>query len=404
MSNLYRLHANARARKGDCVSGALLPPHALAAAYQEISSWPNYQPTPLTSLAGLAKAKNLSRIWYKDEGMRFGLGSFKALGGAYALYRVLRARVAEESGMLASSGQLRSGVFRDLTRNITVTTATDGNHGRAVAWGARLFHCRCVVYVPRTCSRNREMAIANLGAEVVRSSLGYDETVHQCARDAERNGWLLVSDTSWEGYEHVPALVMQGYSVMSAEIVQQLGPNGPPTHIFVQGGVGGLAASIYAYFCQVWGKQRPRLILVESSGAACLLASALAGKPTPVEGEAQTIMAGLECGEVSLAAWKLLSQGAEFFMTIPDSVVPDCMRLLATPPYGDPPIVAGESAIAGLAGLLHAMDDPEFRDQMGLAPDSKVLLFGTESDTDPDLYRELTGKTSAEVRGPLAPA
>src|SRR2546426_4358936 len=252
MSNHYRLYANLRARNRDCVSSTLLSPQAFATAYREISSWPDYKPTPLISLSGLAGAKNIARIWYKDEGTRFGLGSFKALGGAYALYRVLQARIAEKTGIIVTSARLRSSEFRDLTRKITVATATDGNHGRSVAWGASLFHCRCLVYVPRTCSRNRELAIANLGAEVVRSSRGYDETVHQCARDAKKHSWLLVSDTSWDGYEQVPALVMQGYTVISAEIVEQLGPHGPPTHAFVQGGVGGLAASVYAYFCKTW--------------------------------------------------------------------------------------------------------------------------------------------------------
>lgn len=322
------------------------------------------------------------------------------LGRALAMKQELgdQTKIAEQTGIVASSAQIRSGAFQELTRGITVTTATDGNHGRSVAWGASLFHCQCVVYVPQTCSRNRELAIASYGAEVIRSPQGYDRTVHECARDAEKHGWLLVSDTSWDGYEEVPALVMQGYTVMSAEVVKQLGPAGPPTHIFVQGGVGGLAASVYAYFSNVWREHRPKLVLVEPSGAACLFSSATVGKPTPANGEVHTIMAGLECGEVSAVAWKFLAQGADFFMTVPDSVVPGCMRLLACSPYGDIPIVAGESAIAGLAGLLRGLECPQTRAQIGLNPKSTVLLFGTESDTDPDLYRELTGTVAVDVR------
>jgi len=265
-----------------------------------------------------------------------------------------------------------------------------------------MFHCPCVVYVPRLCSRNRELAIASYGAVVVRSTSGYDETVNECAHDANENGWLLVSDTSWDGYEQVPGWVMQGYTMMSSEVMEQLGPDAPPTHVFVQGGCGGLAAAVCAHFESVWRARAPRFIVVEPLGAACLYASAVAGEPTALHEESHTIMAGLDCGHVSALAWKILFHGADFFMMIPDSTVPDCLRLLAFPPFGDAPIVSGESAIAGLAALLYALRNSKVRSRLGLCSKSKVLLFGTEGDTDPDRYRELTGVSAADIRARAA--
>jgi diaminopropionate ammonia-lyase len=368
------------------------------AARKEISSWPNYRPTPLVSFSGLAQAKNLRAVSYKDEGSRFGLGSFKALGGPYAVFRMLQATIAERTGIVPTSKELRGGGFRDLTKTIRIATATDGNHGRSVAWAASVFHCACVIYVPSTCSVNREVAIARYGAQVVRSTHGYDEAVRQCLQDAEKYGWVVVSDTSWKEYEKRPTIVMQGYTVMVREVLDQLGVAAAPSHVFVQGGVGGLAAAVYAYFCEVFGECKPRLVVVEPSGAACLFASSVAGKRVSLNGKAHTIMAGLEAGDVSLAAWKLLDQGADFFMTIPDSVVPDCMRFLASSPYGDPPVVAGESAIAGLAGLLYVLENDFLRAKVGLDSNSSILLFGTEADTDPDLYSTLVGTPADEVR------
>jgi len=285
-----------------------------------------------------------------------------------------------------------------VTETISVATATDGNHGRSVAWGANLFQCGCVVYVPRSCSLNRELAIARYGAQVIRSSLGYDETVRQCLRDAKDHGWLVVSDTSWEGDEKIPAIVMQGYTVATREVLDQLTSARRPTHVFVQSGVGGLAGAVCGFFSEVWGVRRPRLIVVEPSGAACLFASAVAGKRVSLDGKVHSIMAGLESGEASPLAWRVLEQRADFFMTIPDSAVPGCMRLLAASPYGDPPIVAGESAVAGLAGLLYLVESPALRTRLELDSTSSILLFGTEGDTDPDLYFRLVGESADEVR------
>jgi diaminopropionate ammonia-lyase len=374
------------------------PDEALREAREEIASWPGYEPTPLESLDGLAAACGIRSIRYKNEAERFGLGSFKALGGAYGVYRVLQAAIASRVPGHTSAGDLRDGRYEGLTSRIVVATATDGNHGRAVAWAACLFHCQCVVYLPDTCSKAREDAIRGYGARTVRTGLGYTESVRACANDAREQGHLVVSDTSWHGYESVPTLVMHGYTVMAREALEELVPDARPTHVFVQGGVGALAAAILGLLRSSWTEGPfPRFVVVEPEGAACLYASAAAGKPTPIP-EAKTLMAGLACSEVSPLAWSVLASGVEFFATVSDSVVPECMKLLAQPPYGDIPIVAGESAIAGLAGLFAALGEGRAAERLGLDRQSRVLLFGTEGDTDPGLYRDIVGVSGAEVQ------
>jgi diaminopropionate ammonia-lyase len=223
------LYANPRATRTSCGESMELSRGGFESAYAEIVSWPGYETTPLICLPGLARANGIANIWYKDEGSRFGLGSFKALGGAYAVFRLLQRTVAARTALTPSSAQLRSGEFRTLTETVTVSTATDGNHGRSVAWGAHLFHCPSVVYVPHTCSRNREAAISAYGARVVRCRGGYDSTIEQAIYDASLHGWSVVSDTSWDGYEEIPAVAMQGYTVMTREILDQLRLGPPPT-------------------------------------------------------------------------------------------------------------------------------------------------------------------------------
>lgn len=348
-------------------------------ALAEIRTWPHYAPTPLIRLDGLARELGVGAIHYKDEAHRFGLRSFKALGGAYAVLRVIQGRVA------ASSADLRLGAHADIAQSITVTTATDGNHGRAVAWGASQFGCRAVIYIPRACSPAREHAIASFGAEVIRTTLDYDDTVRLCADDAKRNGWQVVTDTSWVGFEEIPTIVMEGYTVMATEACQQMGE--PPTHVFVQAGVGGLAAAVCGHFPE------SRFIVVEPEYAAGLFASARAGHLERAPGEVHTVMAGLECGEVSPIAWRILERGADFFMTIPDSAVRHSLRLLAKSPYGDPSIFAGESAVAGLIALLDAARDPAARTLLQLNSARRILLFGTEGITDPIVWRKLVTQT-----------
>ncbi len=386
----------ARGQDGGQRTGVLAPA-AVAAAARQIGAWPGYKATPLVALPGLARAAGLAALWYKDEGGRFGLGSFKALGGAYAVSSLLADELESRHGIIGATAEdLRGERYRDLTAAITVASATDGNHGRSVAWGARQFGCGCVIYIHAEVSAGREAALRDQGAEVVRVDGNYDASVARCAADAAAKGWFVVSDTSWEGYRDIPGRVMEGYSVLVTEAVEQLGGQ-RPTHVFMQGGVGGIAATVAEVLQQAWGEDRPRFIVVEPELAACLYASAVAGRPQAVEVEEETLMAGLSCGEISVLAWDTLGTGADDFMTIPENLVAPAMGLLADAPDGDPPLVAGESAVAGLAGLLAACRAPGLASALGLDGESRVLVFGTEGATDPAIYEELTGRRPEDV-------
>jgi diaminopropionate ammonia-lyase len=338
----------------------------------------------------------VASIHYKDEGSRFGLGSFKALGGAYAVARLLCRELGQQLGRVVSHTDLQGDpALRQACADITVTCATDGNHGRSVAWGAQMLGCRCVIYIHATVSEGRKEAIARYGAQVVRTTGNYDDSVQQADRDAKANGWFVISDTSYPGYMDIPRDVMQGYQLMVDETVNAL-PQWP-THVFVQAGVGGFAAAVCAYFWERSAEKRPVFVVVEPERADCLLQSARAGAVVAVKGDLDTLMAGLACGEVSLLAWDILATGSNAFCTIPDAAAVDAMRLLASPQGGDPVIVAGESAVAGLAAALLAAQDSSARAALGLGPDSRVLLFGSEGDTDPALYAQLVGRSAAEV-------
>ncbi len=387
---------------GGAYPASLEPILSLAAhteAMTEISQWPGYQPTPLVGLGGLAAAVGVGAIHYKHEAGRFGLGSFKALGGAYAVLRLLKKEIASRTGQTATSRDLLEGRFGDVVGDITVTCATDGNHGRSVAWGAQTFGCKCVIYIHATVSEGRRAAIARYGAEVIRTEGNYDDAVRAADVAAKEHGRFIVSDTSYPGYTDVPRDVMQGYTVMVEEAFRQWPEAAPPTHVFIQGGVGGLAAAVCAQLWARLGDQRGRFIVVEPDKAACLFESARAGKPVAVHGDLDTLMAGLACGEVSLIAWEVLKAGAADFLTISDKAAVDCMRLLADPPCGDTPLAAGESAVAGLAGLLIAAQQTDLRAALGLGPDSRVLLIGSEGATDPELYTELVGRPAEAVEG-----
>lgn len=374
----------------------ILSDQAFEVAKREITSWTGYQETPLRGLPGMARALNVGQVFYKDEGGRFGLGSFKALGGAYAVFRLLQQAIERITGQRTNAHGILSGRYRDITANITVTCATDGNHGRSVAWGAQTFGCRCIIYIHATVSEGRSLAIASYGAEVRRVAGNYDDAVRQADLDAKQNNWLIVSDTSYEGYTSVPRDVMQGYCVMVDEALRQMPL--PPTHVFVQGGVGGLAAAVCSHLWQAFERRRPMYVVVEPDQADCLYRSAVIGKPTAVHGSLDTIMAGLACGEVSLIAWKILQPGTDAFMTITDAAAADMMRALADSPFDDGPIVAGESAVAGLAGLALAAGDSAARKRLLLEEGSVVLVFGTEGATDPNVYRQIVGRDADDVR------
>jgi len=368
------------------------------AAFAEISSWPGYAPTPLVSLPNLAQQLGVAEILYKDERGRFGLGSFKALGGAYAVANVLRLKVQQAHGLAqVSSKQLLSGAYQDLIGRSTVTCATDGNHGRSVAWGARLFGCKCVIYVHETVSQGRRDAIAQYGAEVQEVKGNYDDAVRFAATTAAAEGWTVVSDTSYTGYRDIPLDVMHGYGVMASEIVTQMSSGRPPTHVFAQAGVGALASAVCANFWLQWGVQRPLFIVTEPTEADCVYKSLEAGQRTVVEGSLDTVMAGLACGEVSELAWEILQGGTNVAVKVDDAYALEAMRRLARPQKGDPAIVAGETGGVGLAALLAARDHAHIHELLKLDAQSRVLLLGSEGDTDPVIYQQVVGQTAAEV-------
>ncbi len=384
-------------RYGDALSD-ILNDDGFATALREIRQWPGYAPTPLVELPSLAVRLGFAALHYKDEGERFGLKSFKALGGAYAVYRLIAQAIAPHNGgRTAPAADVLSGRWRSVVESTTVTCATDGNHGRSVAWGAQMFGCRCVIYIHAGVSEGRRAAIARYGADVVRLQGNYDDSVRHADEQARANGWTVVSDTTYDGYRDIPIDVMHGYGVMAAELVEQF-DGAIPTHVLVQAGVGAFAAAIGAAFWLAWGPKRPRLIVVEPMQADCYVRSAMAGHPVPVLGVLDTVMAGLACGEVSPAAWEIVSVAAHAFVAIDDRYALEAVRLLASPGPSDKAIVSGETGAAGLAALLAAQEHAPLRALLGLDANARVLLLGSEGDTDPDIYQRITGRTADAVR------
>jgi len=365
---------------------------AFAAARSEIERWPDYQVTPLRRLFELEREFGLARVWYKDEAGRFGLGSFKALGGAYAVLGILQAVLADRLGRAVSAVELRSGGLARATADLVVATATDGNHGRSVAWGARLFGCQARIFMHQEVSQERADAVRALGATVVRVPGNYDDSVREAARRSAAEGWFVVSDTAYPGYLEVPRAIMAGYGLLADEAADGMAEEAPPSHLFVQAGCGGLAAALSARFRQRWAVNAPRLIVVEPSRADCVYQSARAGRPAPAKGDLDTVQAGLSCGEVSLVAWDELRLGAFAFARVDDAAAIAAMRRLATL---QPPVIAGESAVAGLACLAAAMARPATAEAFGLTAATKVLLIGSEGAVDAASYRRLVGRPPA---------
>lgn len=376
-------HVAARRRTGDAVL-RVLTEQDFAVARAEITQWEGYAATPLLSLATLAAQVGVGEILYKDEGPRFGLCSFKALGGSYAAERVLQREVSRRTGHQVSLADIRTGRFKAECAEITLVSATDGNHGRSLAWGCQRFGAACRIYIHAEVSEGRGEAMRDLGAEVIRIEGDYDDSVALAKKEAEQNGWFVVSDTSWPGYSQPPRDVMSGYGVMTQEICEAL--DRPPSHVILQGGVGGLAAGVIAGLRQYWGDDAPRAIIVEPELAACLFESAKTGEVTNVAIAEETLMAGLSCGVPSELAWEILAEEATDFLTIPESVVAPSVRLLAQPIDNDPAIEAGESAVAGLAALIAARQDENLSAKLGLDANSRVLLIGSEGVTDPAVF------------------
>lgn len=366
-------------------------------------SFPQYEVTPLTRLSRLAEYLGLKRLYVKDESYRFGLNAFKVLGGSYAIARY----IAQQTGKDVSEipyDVLTSEKLREEFGQAAFFTATDGNHGRGVAWAANKLGQKCTVRMPKGSTQTRLNNIAKENATVTIEDLNYDECVRMAAKEAENTEHgVIIQDTAWEGYEEIPTWIMQGYGTMAYEADEQLGEYGcdRPTHIFIQAGVGSLAGAVQGYFANRYAGNEPTVVIVEADVAACLYKSAVAcdGKPHIVDGDMLTLMNGLACGEPSTISWDILRNHVDTFVSCPDWVTAKGMRLLAAPIKGDTPVTAGESGAVTMGLLYNLMKNEEYkelRDQLKLNENSKVLLFSTEGDTDPGRYKSIVwdGKDS----------
>jgi diaminopropionate ammonia-lyase len=359
------------------------------------SSFPEYQETPLDSLESLANSMGIAGLFVKDESFRFGLNAFKVLGASYAVARLLSKRLGIDVSQLDCT-KLVSPEIRKQIGDVTFVTATDGNHGRGVAWTARQLRQKAVVYMPKGSLPTR---LENIRAEGASASIiegNYDDAVRLAAQGAREHGWVVVQDTAWQGYEEIPTWIMQGYGTIAAEAIEQLCRIGikKPTHVFLQAGVGSFAGAIQGYFADLFGNDRPVTAIIEPDQSDCLYRSAVAndGNPRIITGEMTTIMAGLACGEPNRIAWELLRDYSDVFFSCPDWVAAKGMRMLGNPLNNDPCIISGESG-AVTAGLLAALMKNAYledaRAALGLDRNSRVLLISTEGDTDPTRYRSI---------------
>ena len=358
------------------------------------ASFSQYCPTPLIALHGLARKLGLKSVCVKDESQRFGLNAFKVLGGSYAVARCLAERLNQPVQGLTKS-QLHNTVTSTAADKITFISTTDGNHGRGLAWTARELGYPCIIYMPKGSEPTRRDNILALEAQCSITDLNYDDTVRMSWNMAQEKGYVMVQDTAWEGYEQIPAWIMQGYLTLAAEILEQIEAASIwPTHCFLQAGVGSFAAAVAAFLVAAMGSEAPRIIIVEPHAANCFYQSALAGdgKPHAVGGSLQTLMAGLACGEPSTLAWNILKDYTTAFMSCPDYMAANGMRMLAAPVQGDQPIVSGESGASGAGALHWLMCHPAAasqRETLGLNADASVLLISTEGDTVPHIYRSI---------------
>jgi diaminopropionate ammonia-lyase len=363
----FQLHVNRLRAVGPSPDRPEFSAAAAAQVRRYHTGLPDYCPTPLRALEGLARELRLGAVHLKDESGRFGLGAFKALGAGYAMWRVAQEHRSDA---------------------LTFVTATDGNHGRAVAWAAQRQGHRAVVYVPAAASDARMQAIASLGAEVQRLDGSYDDACDRAAADAESEGWFLLQDTARPGYERVPRWVMQGYLTLIDETIEQLGGQAL-THVLLQCGVGSFAAAMSANL-RARLPRPPRIILVEPENAACALAAFEAEAPAPprLAGDCHTFMACLSCGQLSTLAWDILRADTDFLVTVADDAARLGMRSLAAPPTPDPAVVSGESGAATTGALICTSRAAATRTALGLNADARVLLISTEGATDPEVYRE----------------
>ncbi len=356
------------------------------------SSFPQYAVTPLARLDGMAAHLGLGSLCVKDESYRFGLNAFKVLGGSFAMARYIAGELGRDVSEL-SYDYLTSPDFRRDFGQATFFTATDGNHGRGVAWAANKLGQKAVVHMPKGSAKSRFDNIAREGAQVTIEEVNYDDCVRMAAAEAARteNG-VVVQDTAWEGYEEIPSWIMQGYGTMAGEAAEQLGEK--PTHVFVQAGVGSLAGAVVGCFASLYPDNPPKFVVMEARSADCLYQGALAGdgRPRMVGGDLRTIMAGLACGEPNTISWDILRNHADAFVSCPDWVSAKGMRMLAAPMKGDPAVTSGESGAVGMGVISTLMEDDayqEARNALELDRNSRVLMFSTEGDTDPEQYRKI---------------
>lgn len=366
-----------------------------AKAQAFLSALPGYSPTPLVALPALAGRSDVAAIHVKDEGGRFGLKSFKALGGAYAVATLVLAEAGRRLGRELSPSDLTSSAVRATAKTMTFACATDGNHGRSVAWGAQLAGAACEIFIHAGVSEGRAAAMAAYGAHINRIDGSYDDSIALSAEMSAKHGWIVVSDTSWEGYEDIPLTVMQGYTAMIGEALDTL--TRPPTHLFLQAGVGGMAAAVASYAHQRLGADAPKIVVVEPARAACLYASAEAGKLVTIPHDEPTVMAMLECATPSPLGWEVLHHLADGYVTLAEEQATEAMRILAAPSGGDPSVVAGESGCTGLAGFLACTANPRARKHLGLDENSRILVFNSEGATDPVIYNRIVGRLPEEV-------
>ena len=366
-------------------------------------SFPQYKPTPFVELKNLTKRFGVKDIMVKDESYRFGLNAFKVLGGSYALGNY----ICEKLGMNLSEltySRLISKEVREKLGDITFITATDGNHGRGVAWTAHLLKQKCVVYMPFGSAKERVDNIAKEGADVTVQDCNYDEAVRMADQQAKKNGWVLVQDTAWKGYEDIPKWIMQGYMTMAYEMEQALREQQKkPTHIFLQAGVGSLASAVTGYFSNVYkGKEKPIITIVEPNAADCLYQSSVEGKRVCITGSMQTIMAGLACGEPNTVACQLLMDYADNFISVPDYFAAYGMRVLGNPLGDDKRVISGESGAAPFGAISKVLSDEKLSDvkeQLNINENSVLLFISTEGDTDKKNYRDVVwdGKYSSII-------
>ena len=333
-------------------------------AYNTISKWNDYSPTPLISLNKLSKELNLNKIFYKDESKRFNLKSFKALGGAYAVEMIAKEH-----------------------KKLVISTATAGNHGRSVAWGSKKLGLKCKIFISEYVSESRAKVMKNFGAEIIRVKGNYDNSLKECIKQSNQNNWQIVQDVAWEDYRLVPKLTMAGYSVMMKEISDQIN-NQKISHIILQAGVGGMAAAMIAGIAS-YLNHVPKIIIVEPDSAACVLESIKTGKVEKISINKESLMGGMSCGEVSLVPWQILKNSTNYCVTVSDDYISKTIKFLAGSKFSDEKIVGGECSTPGIISLIGLYNNIEVRKKINLNNDSNVLLFGCEGDADEELYKKL---------------